>query len=116
MATDLNHDDEWIRSHVSADWSSLPPEYSYVIDPCKKYALRICAYGETMPLELTEDQMAELRQCARMIKQNLHNQRLGTWAAGKRRQGKLPRQRKSPEMAMVSTLLGMLDEYGFSLD
>ncbi len=112
MSSELNAglSDEWVQSHVAADWTGLPVEYAYVIEPCKKYALRICAYGETMPLELSPGEMAELEVCAQTIRECQHNEPLGKWAAGKRK------QRQTPEMAMVSTLLEMLDEYRFPLD
>lgn len=104
---------EWVKAHQNADWSSLPPELSYVISPCMKHSIRVCL-GEPMPISLTDEDMRELQQCAETILQNQHHPLLNQWLIsgnGRNRGG-----RWIPAQAMVSSLLEMLDEFDFKFD
>ncbi len=68
-----------------------------------------------MPIALTDEDMQELKECAEKIHRMQHNQLLGKWSTVGRAAWKLG-QRTTPAQAMVSSLLEMLDEFGFPLD
>ena len=97
---------ELVESFQSADWSSLPSELSYVIVPCMKYAIRVCAYGESMPIALTGEEMQELKECAETIYKMQQHQLLLDWITGKKRG-----QKRTPAKAMAEILLGIFDEF-----
>lgn len=104
----MTAEDPWIVSCREADWTVVPKEFAYIIEPAKQLGLRrmIWYARNNDDIVWSMDEMNQLKQCAEILLRMGHLQPLTSWIY------QHPNEPKTDCKEMVASLLEEMDLSG----